>query len=212
MTFTADEMKHVDALCESWSRWLPPATSLRQMILLLAENPGAIQKVGTPGAQRDPQGPTGTQAGPGPDHTQDIAQDTRSSSGKEEEKKSKKKKEKKNGLAPLPVSEEVIGYLNEQAGTSFQPDADAHRKLIQARMNDGATVDDLKTVIRKKCAEWKGGKMQTNLKPSTLFRASNFEGYLGQLEPGKVSYGKKNHVQRMTEAQDQGEWSWDGVE
>lgn len=98
----------------------------------------------------------------------------------------RKKKEKKKGgdarLAPLPVSEEVIGYLNNESGGTFKPGAAGHRKLIQARLNDGATVEDLKTVIRKKCAEWVGTRFATNLKPSCLFRASNFDGYLGQPE------------------------------
>ncbi len=102
-----------------------------------------------------------------------------------EEKRREEKKKKETRLAPLPISKEVIGYLNEQAGSSQKPTAKAHRKLIQQRLDDGATVDDLKTVIRKKCAEWKGTHLAGNLKPSCLFRACNFDGYLGQPETGR---------------------------
>lgn len=128
---------------------------------------------------------------------------------KEEEGKKKKKREVR--LAPLAISEEVIGYLNEQAGSGQRPSAKSHRRLIQARMDDGATVEDLKTVIRKKCAEWKGTDMAGNLKPSCLFGASNFEGYLGQPEVNGRRSKARTHVERMAEAQEQGEWTWDGV-
>jgi len=119
---------------------------------------------------------------------------------KKEEKTKKKKEKKGTRLAPLPVSEDVIGYLNEQAGSNQRPNAEAHRALIQARLDSGATVDDLKTVIRKKCAEWAGTGLAGNLKPSCLFRASNFDGYLGQPESTgqrSMSYGPTpQHMQQ----------------
>ena len=129
------------------------------------------------------------------------------SSSQKEEEKSKKKKE--TGLAPLAVSKEILGYLNATAGTNVQHKAVSHRRLIQARLNDGATVEDFKTVIRKKCAEWLGKTMQTNLKPSTLFAACHFDDYLGQLEPVGGGQGRQSTVELQGTQQDfapRGDW------
>lgn len=78
------------------------------------------------------------------------------------------------------VVNEVLEHLNARAGTAFR-NAAGHAKFISARINDGATIDDLKLVIDKKCDEWLGTDMAKNLRPSTLFRPANFENYLGQL-------------------------------
>ena len=120
------------------------------------------------------------------------------------EKEEEKKKEEEARLAPLSISKEVIGYLNKMAGPSSKqrPAAKSHRKLIQARLNDGATVDDLKTVIRKMCAQWADSKMAGNLKPSCLFRASNFDGYLGQPDAVKGRGPKQSAVESNATQQD----------
>lgn len=68
LTFDDDEMRMVDSLCSSWSKWLPPATSLRQIILTIADNPSLIENLGTQGPRVAPEGPNVTQPGPGPDH------------------------------------------------------------------------------------------------------------------------------------------------
>ena len=73
--------------------------------------------------------------------------------------------------------EEVITYLNSKAGTHYR-NVDSNRKLITARMKEGYTVEDFKTVIDKKCDEWKGTDMQQFIRPVTLFQASKFENYL----------------------------------
>ena len=77
-------------------------------------------------------------------------------------------------------TDEVIRYLNEIAGTSYRY-SESSRKDIRARLNDGFTVDQCKTVIDKKCAEWLNDEMAKYLRPQTLFQASKFEGYLNQL-------------------------------
>ena len=73
--------------------------------------------------------------------------------------------------------EEIISYLNSKAGTHYR-NVDSNRKLITARMKEGYTVEDFKTVIDKKCDEWKGTDMQQFIRPVTLFQASKFENYL----------------------------------
>lgn len=75
--------------------------------------------------------------------------------------------------------EEVVAYLNDLTGKSFKPKADATRKVIDARLKEGFTVDDCKRVIDAKVVDWgKDAKMRKFLRPETLFRASKFEGYL----------------------------------
>ncbi|MGL5550481.1 MAG: conserved phage C-terminal domain-containing protein, partial [Culicoidibacterales bacterium] len=78
---------------------------------------------------------------------------------------------------------EIIEYLNQQAGTSFQARSKSTQTLIIARLKEGFTVENFKVVIYKKCLDWKNdSKMNQYLRPATLFAASKFEGYLNQPE------------------------------
>ena len=73
---------------------------------------------------------------------------------------------------------EIVSYLNEKAGTGYRTTTDKTKKVIHARLEEGFKVDDFKTVIDKKCAEWIGDpKMEKYLRPETLF-GTKFEGYL----------------------------------
>lgn len=75
---------------------------------------------------------------------------------------------------------EVIGYLNQKTGANYQAKSKDTRKHIKARFDEGFTLDDFKTVIDKKVAEWKDDeKMSGFLRPSTLF-GTKFESYLNQ--------------------------------
>lgn len=72
----------------------------------------------------------------------------------------------------------VVSYLNEKAGTAYKPTTAKTKSAIKARLSEGFKVDDFKTVIDKKCAEWIGDpKMEKYLRPETLF-GTKFEGYL----------------------------------
>lgn len=71
----------------------------------------------------------------------------------------------------------VIDYLNQKAGTNYRASSKKTRSLIHARIKEGFTLDDFKTVIDKKCAEWLGSDMAQYLRPETLF-GTKFEGYL----------------------------------
>lgn len=82
---------------------------------------------------------------------------------------------------------EIVSYLNEKAGTRYSPKTRKTQDLIKARMNDGFSVDDFKTVIDKKADEWIGDpKMEKFLRPETLF-SNKFEGYLNQPWSRKTS-------------------------
>lgn len=72
---------------------------------------------------------------------------------------------------------EIIGYLNQKAGTRYKI-AKSTRRHINARLDEGFTVDDFKIVIDKKVKEWLNNpEMAKYLRPETLF-GTKFEGYL----------------------------------
>ena len=79
------------------------------------------------------------------------------------------------------IATQAIAYLNEKAGRNFKV-VPASTKLIQARLKEGATLDDIKDVIDRKCAEWAGNpKFEQYLRPATLFNAEKFNNYVGQI-------------------------------
>ena len=77
--------------------------------------------------------------------------------------------------------DEIVAYLNEMTGQHYRPESKETRKHIKARLSEGFTVDDFKTVIYKKAKEWKGTEFQKFLRPQTLF-SDKFEAYLNQTE------------------------------
>ena len=79
----------------------------------------------------------------------------------------------------------IISHLNEKAGTKYKPTTEKTKKAIHARLADGFTLDDFKTVIDKKCTEWIGTEFEKFLRPETLF-GNKFEGYLN----AKVNNGR----------------------
>ena len=83
--------------------------------------------------------------------------------------------------------EDIISYLNEKAGTKYKPSSAKSREKIDARLNDGFTLEDFKTVIDKKCAEWIGTEWEKFLRPETLF-GTKFESYLN----AKITKKQKN--------------------
>jgi uncharacterized phage protein (TIGR02220 family) len=84
---------------------------------------------------------------------------------------------------------EVIDYLNKRAGSTFRL-VDSNVRLVKARINEGASVEQIKAVIDAKDKDWPpGNEYRKYLRPSTLFNATRFEQYLGQLPTA----GKRNH-------------------
>lgn len=87
--------------------------------------------------------------------------------------------------------DEIISYLNEKADTHYKSNNKQTRKHINARLNEGFTVNDFKTVIDKKCNEWLGTEYEKYLRPDTLF-AGKFESYLNQLGNVKSETNETN--------------------
>lgn len=79
---------------------------------------------------------------------------------------------------PKETYDEILGYLNKACRTKFKP-CDTYKKHINARLDDGYTIDDFKTVIDKKSDEWIDTEMEKYLRPQTLFN-TKFESYLNQ--------------------------------
>lgn len=101
---------------------------------------------------------------------------------KESRVEESKVKEKKIYSPSLPsVAEDIVSHLNSVTGSSYRSTTSKTRKLIAARLAEGFTVDDFKTVITKKAEEWTGTDMAQYLRPETLF-GTKFEGYLNQPE------------------------------
>lgn len=87
---------------------------------------------------------------------------------------------------------EVIDYLNMKTGSKYRYSRSSMVHLV-ARLREGFTVDDCKTVIDKKCSEWLNDPyMSKFLRPETLF-AGKFEGYLNQQmqQPGTRTRPRK---------------------
>ena len=97
--------------------------------------------------------------------------------------------------------EEIINYLNEKADKKYRANNKATQKHINARLTEGYTVDDFKTVIDKKCTEWKNTEMEQYLRPETLF-GTKFEGYLNA-KINKTSGGDKGDTNRSTTEENQ---------
>lgn len=75
---------------------------------------------------------------------------------------------------------EIIEYLNEKTGRQYKHSAKLNQRVIKARMNEGYTLEDFKTVIDKKSVKWKDDvKMKEYLRPETLF-GTKFDRYLNE--------------------------------
>jgi uncharacterized phage protein (TIGR02220 family) len=80
---------------------------------------------------------------------------------------------------------EIIAYLNEKTGKNYRASGENVKKLIRGRLAEGYTLEDFKTVIDVKCADWLGGDYEKYLRPTTLFQSGKFDGYLNQKGVGK---------------------------
>lgn len=89
-----------------------------------------------------------------------------------------REKEATNKNADMYIA--VVTYLNERAGTSFRANSRKTQSLINARINEGYSLDDFKRVIDVKWSEWGNNtEMCKYIRPETLF-GTKFESYLNQ--------------------------------
>lgn len=96
----------------------------------------------------------------------------------------RRKKEETYSAEQIPF-QNIIAYLNEQAGKKYNHKSEGHRKHIRARWHEGHCENDFYSVIDKKVAEWQDQpKMNSYLRPETLFNGRNFDKYLNQPSGG----------------------------
>lgn len=82
----------------------------------------------------------------------------------------------------------IVDYLNQKAGTKYKSSSKKTQTCIHARLAEGFTEDDFKTVIDKKCDEWLGTEFEQYLRPETLF-GTKFESYLNAKVTKKQNKG-----------------------
>lgn len=86
----------------------------------------------------------------------------------------------KNIYSSFDDAKSIIDYLNQKTGKNFRH-AQTHLSLISKILKD-YNPEDLTRVVDNKVKEWGGTEMDKYLRPSTLFRRSNFENYVCEQE------------------------------
>ena len=83
------------------------------------------------------------------------------------------------------IIKDIVEYLNLKTNSSYRYSSDKTRRTINARLNEGFTLDDFKRVIDIKTSQWLGDlKMEQYLRPETLF-GTKFESYLNTKLPNQ---------------------------
>ncbi|SYW16225.1 phage replisome organizer N-terminal domain-containing protein [Oenococcus oeni] len=70
----------------------------------------------------------------------------------------------------ITIAKKALNYFNEQSNRKFNLSAKKNTKPIIARLNEGFSPEDLKTVIDRACSHWKGkADYEQFLRPETIF-------------------------------------------
>lgn len=79
------------------------------------------------------------------------------------------------------IHKQIIADLNTKGGYRYTAN-DTTVSLINARMKEGATFEDFCTVHSNMIAKWKDDEsMAQYIRPSTLYQATKFQGYLNAI-------------------------------
>ena len=85
-------------------------------------------------------------------------------------------KQKKRRMLRTSEYRQILAYLNQKTGRDFRLTASVQDK-IDARIREGAVIEDFFLVIDNKASEWSSdGKMRKYLRPETLF-GNRFDTY-----------------------------------
>ncbi len=91
----------------------------------------------------------------------------------------------------------IVDYLNEKTDSHYKATTPKTKQLVQARLKEGFSVDDFKTVIDKKTATWlNDNKMNKYLRPLTLF-GTKFEDYLNEKVKGQPNKNDPYYTQKI---------------
>ncbi len=100
-------------------------------------------------------------------------------------------KTEKEECNELSMIDGIVSYFNEVCGTNYKSSTASTRKHINARIKEGFSFTDFKTVINFLFNKWsQDQKMKDYLRPETVF-GTKFEGYLNRAKtsPKKNSWG-----------------------
>ncbi len=108
---------------------------------------------------------------------------------------------------------EITKYLNSRLKEingkegKYRADSYEMQKLCKARLNEGYTVEDFKTVIDNMIMAWKNRpEMHQYLRPVTLFSPTKFGGYLNRTvtpaDKGIVSRKTEKNIQILKQMED----------
>lgn len=75
---------------------------------------------------------------------------------------------------------QVLEFLNLKTGKHYRP-LKANLDLIAARLAEGAQVSDCRAVIARQSRKWMGTDSEIYLRPATLFNATKFAQYTGEI-------------------------------
>ncbi len=92
------------------------------------------------------------------------------------------------------IYKDIVDYLNSKTGQNFRSSTKATQQHINARLQEGFTLEDFKRVVDNMCIAWKNSEFEQYLRPSTLF-GSKFENYLNRKPQGKRTEIKPNWMQ-----------------
>lgn len=104
-----------------------------------------------------------------------------------------KNKIKRDRVPPFDVDliVQAVDYLNAKCCRSFSCDSTATVNALTKIFKSGYDMRDIEAVINFKKTEWgESDKMESNLKPSVLFRFSNFEKYVDEAREKKARVKK----------------------
>ena len=88
-----------------------------------------------------------------------------------------------NGSARA-AAERLLEFLNRKTGKRYRP-MTGTLEPIMARLKDGASEEDCRSVIANRVRAWKDDdRMRDYLRPATLFNRTKFAQYLGELGAG----------------------------
>lgn len=97
--------------------------------------------------------------------------------------------------------DDVILAFNEITGSRYSKKTEGNRELIRGRLKEGRSVEELVAVIKDKFKKWGSDhKMKLYVRPSTLFRPTNFDNYLNEIPKDIVdaaTSGTLLHVRNM---------------
>lgn len=95
---------------------------------------------------------------------------------------------------------QYLDFLNAKAGRHFRP-VPSTLRMIEARLAEGVSLQDLKTLTVRKCREWLGTDMEKFLRPETLCNATKCHSYLGEVAPEEpdLSGGGSCNARRVIE-------------